>query len=255
MEYTVKQLSDIAGVSARTLRYYDQIDLLKPRRSKSSGYRIYGPEEVDRLQQILFYRELGFSLEQISVAINSPDFDMRKALLDHRDRLLEQQVKLNNLITNVEKSIARVEGRTTMTDREKFAGFKHQLVRENERTYGKEVREKYGDQDVDTSNAKVLGMSEQDYAKSNVLAEQIIKTLIAAMETGDPGGKLGQKTAQLHREWLSRYWDNYSSEVHAGLAEMYVTDERFTKYYDQHKAGAAKFLRDAILVYTKQNNG
>lgn len=91
MEYTVQKLAKLAGVSTRTLRYYDEIDILKPARMNSSGYRIYGQTEVDRLQQILFYRELGVSLENIKMIMNTPGFDSTKALKDHREKLLEKE--------------------------------------------------------------------------------------------------------------------------------------------------------------------
>lgn len=140
MEYTVQKLGRLAGVSTRTLRYYDQIGILKPTRINSSGYRIYGLAEVDRLQQILFYRELGISLEQINEIISAPSFDGTSALKDHHSNLLEKKEQLEALIANVEKSIATFEGRTTMSDQEKFSGFKQKLVNDNEKKYGKEVR-------------------------------------------------------------------------------------------------------------------
>lgn len=250
MEYTVKQLADLAGVSSRTLRYYDQIGLLKPFCINESGYRIYGSMEVDLLQQILFYRELGVSLERIKEIIYAPDFQEKQALLEHREQLLKKRERLDSLIANVEKTIAALEGGEIMTDQEKFEGFKKNLVDENERKHGHEARTKYGDAVVDASNAKVLGMTEEQYNRANELAEEIIQNLIAAVDTNDPGGKLGQKTARLHREWLTLYWAAYSKEAHAGLAEMYTADERFSAYYDQYKPGAAEFLRDAILIYT-----
>jgi len=154
MEYTVQQLAKTAGISSRTLRYYDEIGLLKPARLTSSGYRIYGPKEVDRLQQILFFRELGVGLEQIREIINDPSFDSLTALREHRVKLLEKKQQLELLINNVEKTIAQYEGRIIMTDQEKFEGFKQKLIDENEAKYGKEVREKYGDEAVDKSYRK-----------------------------------------------------------------------------------------------------
>lgn len=110
MEYTVQKLGRLAGVSTRTLRYYDEIGILKPARMSSSGYRIYGQEEVDRLQQILFYRELGVSLERIKQIMTSPSFDAAQALREHREQLLDKRKQLDTLISNVEKTIASHEG-------------------------------------------------------------------------------------------------------------------------------------------------
>ncbi|NLM89328.1 MAG: MerR family transcriptional regulator [Syntrophomonadaceae bacterium] len=250
MEYTVQQLAKTAGISGRTLRYYDEIGLLKPARVTSSGYRIYGPEEVDRLQQILFYRELGVGLEQIGKILNDTSFDSLSALREHRVRLLEKKRQLELLIINVEKTIAQHEGRIVMTDKEKFEGFKQKLIDDNEAKYGKEIRKKYGDEAVDKSNRKLKGMTQEQYAQFEKLGQMVLDTLKEALPTGDPASELAQKTADLHRQWLSFSWDKYSKEAHAGLAQMYVDDERFTAYYDQVQPGAAEFLRDAILIYT-----
>lgn len=250
MEYTVQKLAQMAGVSARTLRYYDEIGILTPARINSSGYRIYGQAEVDRLQQILFYRELGVGLERIKDIVSAPSFDGTKALREHREKLLEKREQLDVLISNVDKTIALTEGRIIMSDKEKFEGFKQKLVDDNEAKYGKEIREKYGNTTVNKSNQKVKGMSQEQYNEVTKLATEVIETLHAAFKTGDTAGELAQKTANLHRQWLCYYWDSYSKEAHAGLAQMYVDDPRFMAYYDEKQPGAAEFLRDAVFIYT-----
>lgn len=254
MEYTIQKLGRMAGISTRTLRYYDEIGILKPARINSSGYRIYGQTEVDRLQQILFYRELGVSLEDIRKIITAPSFDATRALKQHRARLLDKRHQLDLLIANVDKTIASTEGRTIMSDAEKFEGFKQKMIDENEKNYGKEIRAKYGDEQVDKSNRKLREMTREQYDQVEKLGTSIMETLKAALATGDPAGELAQKAADLHRQWLGFYWDNYSKEAHAGLAQMYVDDERFTAYYDKLQPGAAAFLRDAILIYTGIKN-
>jgi DNA-binding transcriptional MerR regulator len=250
MEYTVQKLGHMAGVSTRTLRYYDEIGILKPARINSSGYRIYGQSEVDRLQQILFYRELGVSLDGIKDIVTSPAFDGHHALREHREKLLEKREQLDLLIANVTKTIALTEGRMTMTNKEKFEGFKQTMIDENETKYGKEVRAKYGDKRVDQSNNKIKNMTEAQYAEVEKLSAEVLSVLTKAFATGDPAGELAQKAADLHRQWLSFYWDSYSKEAHAGVAQMYVDDERFAAYYDEKQPGGAMFLRDAILIYT-----
>lgn len=250
MEYTIQKLAMLANVSTRTLRYYDEIDILKPARINSSGYRIYGEKEVDRLQQILFYRELGVSLEEIKEIVTSPSFDAVTALKEHREKLLDKRKQLDILIENVDKTIGVKERGIIMSDKDKFKGFKKKLVEDNEKKYGKEIREKYGDEAVNRSNAKVNNMTQEEYDEVTKLGEEVIKTLSEAFKTGDPAGELAQKAADLHRQWLSFYWDSYSKEAHAGVAQMYVADERFTAYYDKEQPGTAEFLRDAILIYT-----
>jgi DNA-binding transcriptional MerR regulator len=250
MEYTVQKLGLLAGVSTRTLRYYDEIGILKPARINSSGYRIYGQTEVDKLQQILFYKELGFHLDKIKDIVNSPSFNAAKALSEHREQLLDKRVQLDRLIANVEKTIDFNEGRIMMTDKEKFEGFKQKMVEDNENKFGKEIREKYGDDAVNKSNQKVLNMTQNEHDEVTKLSEDLHTTLAEAFKTGDPAGELAQKAADLHKQWLIYYWNEYSKEAHAGLAQMYVDDERFTAYYDKEQPGTAEFLRDAIYIYT-----
>lgn len=252
MEYTIQKLANLAGISTRTLRYYDEIGILKPARINSSGYRIYGQAEVNTLQQILFYRELGVGLDSIKDIVTAPTFDGARALREHREKLLEKREQLDKLIANVDKTIALTEGRITMSNKEKFEGFKKKMIEENEKKYGKEVREKYGKDKVEASNAKVMNMTEEQYEEVTALAEQIHSTLAEAFKTGDPAGELAQKAADLHKQWLTFYWKEYSKEAHAGLAQMYVDDERFTAYYDKEQPGTAEFLRNAIQIYTGQ---
>lgn len=250
MEYTVHKLAQMAGVSTRTLRYYDEIGILKPAKINSSGYRIYGQAEVDRLQQILFYRELNVNLESIKKIVNAPTFNRVAALREHHEKLLKKRDQLDKLISNVEKTIAHIEGRIMMMDKEKFEGFKQKLIEDNEAKYGEEIRAKYGDETVNKSNQIFRRMSQEQYDEVTRLAKEVKETLDEAYKTGDPAGELAQKAADLHRQWLCYYWDKYTKEAHAGLAQMYVDDPRFTAYYDEKQPGTAVFLRDAIHIYT-----
>lgn len=250
MEYTVQKLASLAGVSTRTLRYYDEIGILKPARINSSGYRIYGQREVDRLQQILFYRELGVSLDGIKDIVTAPSFNGTNALREHREKLLEKRDQLDSLIANVDKTIALTEGGIKMSDKEKFEGFKRKMIEDNENKYGKEIREKYGNDKIEKSNARLMNMTQEEYDKVTSLEEQVISTLKEAFKNGDPASDIAQRAADLHKQWLTFYWSEYSKEAHAGVAQMYVDDERFTAYYDKEQPGTAAFLRDAILIYT-----
>lgn len=250
MEYTVQKLSELAHVSTRTLRYYDEIGILKPARINSSGYRIYGQKEVDTLQQILFYRELGVRLENIKNILLSPSFDAAKALKEHREKLLAKREQLDILIANVNKTIATTEGRFIMDDNEKFEGFKQKIIDDNEKQYGEEIRLKYGDKTIDESNKIFKNMSKDQYEEFEKLGTSISATLKEAFETHDPSSDLAQKAAHLHKKWLSYTWTSYSKEAHAGLVKMYVADERFTAYYDKEQPGLTAFLRDAVLIYT-----
>jgi CheY-like chemotaxis protein len=118
----------------------------------------------------------------------------------------------------------------------------------------KEIREKYGNDTVNKSNNKFKGMTPEQYEEVTRISAELMETLQAAFESGDPAGELAQKAADLHRQWLCYFWDSYSKEAHAGLGQMYVDDPRFTAYYDEKQPGTAAFLRDAILIYTGMKN-
>ena len=200
MEYSINKLAKLAGVSTRTLRYYDEIKLITPRRISSNGYRVYGQKEVDLLQQILFYRELGVSLDDIKCIIWSKDYDSIVALQDHLSALKAKKEQIELLIVNVEKTMAASKGKITMSDKEKFQGFKQRILDENEKQYGKEIREKFGDGIVDSSNAKMMGLTVEQYEKVQELSYQINDSLKAAFEQGDPSSELAQKVCALHKE-------------------------------------------------------
>ena len=251
MEYTVNKLAKMSGVSTRTLRYYDEIGLLKPTRVAPSGYRIYGQQQVDTLQQILFYRELGFPLDGIKALLYAPDFDREAAFAHHLSALQNKRERLDKLIVNLTKSIAAMKGENIMTDQEKFEGFKQKLIDKNEQTYGGEARAKYGDKAMDESNAQLKGLTKAQYDEGERLRIELEGTLKAAVATGDPASEVAQKACALHKQWLCVYSPQYSKEYHMGLGEMYVADERFKAYYDKLAAGCAEFLRDAINVYCK----
>lgn len=252
MEYTVQKLARLAGVSPRTLRFYDQSGLLKPARINTSGYRIYGEAQVSRLQQILFYRELGMGLEEIARTLDSKDFEPLAALREHLEALLKRQAQTARLIETVRRTIEQEKGGRPMTDAEKFEGFKEKLIQENEERYGKEVREKYGEEAVEASNAKMMNMSRQDYDAMQALGAEILQRLEVAVKAGEvPGSQEGGEITRLHRKWLGYTWGQYSAAAHRGLGDMYVADERFTAYYDQNVPGCARFLRDAIHAWAK----
>lgn len=252
MEYTILQLAKLSGVSTRTLRYYDEIGLLKPARTNEAGYRFYGQQEVDILQQILFYKALDMKLETIHNIVHAPDFQHKAALKTHRDALLQRKKQLDQLLKTVDQTIQSIEEEQPMTNEEKFEGFKEMLIEENEKQYGKEIRANYGQEKVDASNAKFRNLTEEQYKAMQQLEQQLFERLKEAMAIGDVKNDVAMEVAELHKRWLSFSWPQYTKEAHAGLAQMYIADERFTAYYDQHVSeGATQFLHDVIREYTQ----
>lgn len=143
------------------------------------------------------------------------------------------------------------EREVNMSDKGNFEGFKQTLIDENEQKYGSEIRAKFGDVAVDNANAKIKGMTQEQYDEGTQLHIEFEETLKAAFGSGDPAGELAQKACDLHRQWLSVFYPNYNSEYHMGLGEMYVADERFKANYEKLAVGCAEFLRDAINIYCR----
>ncbi|OGV54750.1 MAG: MerR family transcriptional regulator [Lentisphaerae bacterium GWF2_44_16] len=253
MEYNINKLAKLAKISTRTLRYYDEIKLLSPNRVGSNGYRIYSQKEVALLQQILFYRELDVPLNEIKNIICSKCYDSIAALQNHLSALKAKKARLELLIINVKKTIAESKGEITMNNKEKFKGFKQKILDENEKQYGKEIRKKFGNKVVDASNNKVIELTAKEYEEVQKLSRQINESLKIAFEQGSPSDKMAQKVCALHKRWLEYFWNHYSKEAHLELAQSYVNDPRFKKYYDSIGLGCAEFFRDAIGIYCTQH--
>lgn len=253
MEYNISQLSKLSGVSARTLRYYDEINLLHPLRTNEAGYRFYGDKEVNLLQQILFYRERGLSLEKIRFILYDENFDMLKALNEHLTELENRRERLSKLIDTVKDTIASVKGEFIMCDSEKFEAFKKDVVDQYEKLYGEEAREKYGDSEVDMAVNKVLSLSKEDYEKFQTLGKKVMEALKAAViSKASPESEIGRSVASLHKEWLGYSWKNYTEQKHKGVVSLYVQDERFKKYYDREQDGCSDFLLAAVDFWAEK---
>lgn len=249
MEYSIKALSELAGVSTRTLRYYDEVGLLKPSRYTEAGYRKYSFQEVERLQLILFYRQIGLSLESIKEMINHETFDHLQALKDHRESLLKQRQHLDRMLETLEATIDEKEGGKEMKDQDKFLGLKEAKLQANEEKYGEEARQKFGKESVNASYDKFRGLDERTFNRVEALENEIAQQLKVAVESGDPTGDEARKLCQMHQEWIKIYWATYSKEAHLGLVRMYGQDERFEAYYEKIVKGGTAFLIKAMEVY------
>lgn len=247
MEYSIRKLSELAGVSARTLRYYDEIGLLKPMYVSEAGYRFYGEKEVALLQQILFYRERGLDLKSIKKILYQKDFDILNALKEHLLELEEQRKHTESLILTIKYTILSLEGEYEMSDTEKFEAFKKNVIKENEEKYGKEIRKAYGDETIDASTQKMLNMSQEAWTNFKELEEVIQKKLEDCVTSGiEVESEEAKEVVKLHKAWLLKTWKEYTAQAHMGVAKMYVADERFKQYYDKNISGCAAFLERAI---------
>lgn len=236
----VKEVSKLTGVSIRTLHYYNDIELLVPDDSTEAGYRLYSEENLLTLQQILFFRELGFPLKKIKELLTSPSFDRQEAFEMQRNMLIDKRKKLDGMIKTIEKTIQHGKGELSMTNEEKFQGFNF-----SENPYEKEARERWGDIEVDDSNEKAAQFGPEMGKEMNRIYFNL-----AAIRHVDPRSVEAQTAIS---EWydLLNKMGNYSLEAFAGLGQMYVDDERFTKNIDQFGEGLAVFMCGAMAVFAK----
>ncbi|MFD0590398.1 MerR family transcriptional regulator [Paenibacillus sp. GCM10027627] len=239
----VKEVADLVGISVRTLHHYDEIGLLIPDQTTDSGYRLYSDKNLELLQQILFFRELGFPLKQIKQIVTSPEFDRLEALYLHEQMLREKRIQLDKLLLTVEKTIRNAKGEVEMSSQEKFQGFDFST-----NPYEKEARERWGDKLIDQSNAK-LDEVKQNGGMGELQDEmnQIYRKLASLIQV-DPASDEAQEAIGEWFTFLNRM-GTYSPEAFKGLGQMYVDDERFTKNIDKFGDGLAAFMRDAMAVY------
>lgn len=241
--YTVRQLASMAGVSARTLHYYDQIGLLKPARNPDNGYRLYARPALLRLQQILFLRELGLSLEEIQAILDRPGFDLLPALEQHRQALKERQERLGRLLETVERTILNLKGGIEMENTELFAGFSD----EKQQEYEEEIRQRFGEEKLRQSQQRWGSYSEEK--KRQILEEggANYRSLAAAMPFGPASPQAQEGIARWHQHL--RYFYEPSTEILLGLAEAYNEDFRFAEFFQRIHPDLAGFMRQAIKIY------
>jgi DNA-binding transcriptional MerR regulator len=240
---TVKQLSKLAGVTPRTLHHYDAIGLLKPSRVGENGYRYYGEESLLRLQQILFYRELGIPLEDIKKIMGRRDFDVLGALRSHKDALKKQVTRLNRLIETVDNTINHLKGNTIMSEKSYFEGFSE----EEQEKYAQEAEELYDAESVRESNRKWKGYSAAK--KESIMAEgkAVYTDMIAAMPRGAASPEV-QAIVERWRRHLEYFWTPNLDQL-TGLAHGYNDDPRFKANFEKMQPGLAEFMREAVSVY------
>ncbi|MFT8824523.1 MAG: MerR family transcriptional regulator [Liquorilactobacillus mali] len=253
MTYSITELAKLAGISTRTLRFYDKKGLLEARRDPENNYRYYDEAEVNQLQKIMFLRLFDLPLNQIKKILEDSGAIQYQALCDQRKKIIAEQHRLSDLLVNLDETLATMKGASVMSDTEKFAAFKAKAIDDNEIQYGKEIRNKYGETTIDDSNRKLDSLTETDMIHLKELTNQILTKLKALVGTHDFKLPAAKHLFDLHKEFLLVHWskEQYSPEAHRTLAAMYISDKRFIKYYEDGtgKKGAAKTLKEIIDYY------
>lgn len=241
---TVGDVANRAHVSVRALHHYDDIGLLAPARRTDAGYRLYGPAELERLHQVLLFRELGLSLEEIAAVLDRPPEERARALLTHRTELEQRRRRTDAVIRAVDRAIEALGKGERMSTDELFDGFEDF----DHARYADEAEERWGDTDAyRQSQARTKGYTKADWAAVQAEADDIMKRFVALMESGaDPEGEAARALAEEHRRHIGlRYYD-CPPAMHAGLADMYEADARFGEYFEKYAAGLTAFVAAAI---------
>lgn len=245
MTYTVKSVAELAGVSIRTLHHYDQIGLLRPAGLSAAGYRQYSDADLERLQQILFFRELDFSLQEIKAILERPDFDRRDALLAHRKMLLEKQNRLQAILSSVDQTLDAMERGIEMDKEAMFEVFNDPKLAE----YQEEARQRWGQSEAyKESERRARGYSKEDWTRIKAEMEAV-GTGMANLLGRDPASPEVQAQIGTWFQLINDRFYTCTPEIFRGLGEMYVADPRFTATYEKIKPGLAEFMRDAMAVY------
>lgn len=246
--YTVRQVAELAGVTVRTLHHYDALALLTPSARSAAGYRLYGESDLLRLQQILFFRELGFPLEQIRAILEDPHFDQARALEGHRQMLALKRDRLAQLIATVDKTLAKLrEDNMGMTDEELYAGFSQEQIER----YKREAREKYGEQIVEESERRVKQMPKAHWEAINAEGDDATRQIAALAQAGrTPGDPAVQAQVARHFHWITNFWQP-NAESYAGLGQLYAENDEFRAYYEKYGPNLADFMAAAMKHYSE----
>lgn len=247
MAFTIGKVAKLAKVSVRTLHHYDAIGLLIPETRTESGYRLYGPKELARLQQILYFRELDFSLDAVRRLLDSPGFDEATALERHRELLLERRERLDKLIETVDQTIRSIKGDKPMEDKELFENFDLSEIETHKAKYAEEVNEKYKGWE---QRDKTKRYGKKEWAEVMQRGRKIQEDLAALLDQGkDPADPAVQAVIGRHFHYIDDSFYDCPMEVYEGLSNLYVDDRRFTENIDKVRKGLAEFQSKAMKVY------
>jgi MerR family transcriptional regulator, thiopeptide resistance regulator len=244
MSLTVGAVARLAGVTVRTLHHYDEIGLLKPSGRSEAGYRRYSDADLERLQRILFYRELGFGLDDIRTVMTDGEIDAIGHLRRQHAMLLDRIGRLRRMAAAVEKAMeARTMG-INLTPQERLEVFGEF----NPDDYAAEVEERWGGTDAfRESQRRAAGYTKEDWKRINAEGQAALQQVVDAMRAGKPADSPeAMAGAEAHRQHISGAFYECTSEIHVGLAEMYLADPRFTATYEKVAPGLAQYLHDAI---------
>jgi MerR family transcriptional regulator, thiopeptide resistance regulator len=245
--YTVGELAELTHVSVRTLHHYDRIGLLQPGGRSAAGYRRYGPAQLARLRQILFYRALDFDLARIAELLDDPDESAEQHLREQHRLLRRRMGRDQQLLAAIERELEATRMGLSLTPEEQFEIFGTDQVGGE---WADEAAERWGETDAyRESQRRASHYPKADWVAIKAEADAGLQAFRNAMRSGSPAdGNVAMDLAEEHRRYLSRWFYDCSYELHRGLAHMYVADPRFTQTYDVVAPGLAQYVHDAIFA-------
>ena len=243
--FTVKQLAKLAGITPRTLHYYDEIGLLKPSQVGENGYRYYAEEALLKLQQILLYRELDLPLENIKRILASQDFYIQQALENHRTALQQRISRLERLTQTVDLTLAHLRGEIEMSNKQLFEPFNEEQIAE----YEKEAGQMYDPETVKASYKKWKNYTTADKQRIGEEGNAVYRDLLAVMPKGAASPEV-QACIERWRRHMDYFWTPSLEQLN-GLADLYNDDPRFRANYDKIDPRLAPFMREAVKIYVK----
>ena len=249
--YTVGAVARLAGVSVRTLHHYDEIGLLTPAGRSPAGYRLYSLADLGRLHQILYYRELGFGLEEIVQIMAGPGQDAAGHLRRQHRLLREQISRRQALLAAIEKEMEARKMGISLTPEEQFEIFGTDKVSGE---WAEEAEQRWGHTEAwKQSQRRTATYTEEDWIAIRDEAAGINQEILAAMRAGAPASsQRAMDLAERHRQHISRWFYDCDYPLHRGLAELYLADQRFGKNYDDMAPGLAQYMHDAMLANAAQ---
>lgn len=240
---TIGEVAELAGVSVRTLRHYDELGLLRPSGRSDGGYRLYERADVERLREILVWRQLGFPLAEIRAMLDDPRHDRLTAIRRQRDLAGRERERLTAVIGALDAALEAHDNGTDPEERVMFEGFDHER-------YEEEARERWGHTDAYAESARrTARYGEERWRVIKAEGDEIVREFAALMGDGEPAaGPRARATAERHRRHISDWFYPCSPDMHRGLGEMYVQDERFTASYERIAPGLAAHVQRAIAA-------
>lgn len=241
--YTVGGVAELSGVTIRTLHHYDEIGLLSPGGRSASGYRLYEETDLDRLRHILFYRELGFDLKEISTIMDDPNTDLLGHLRRQRGLLVERIERLNAMVDAIDHEMEARTMDIRLTQEERFEVFGEFRPED----HAEEAERRWGEtESYKESQRRVSKYRKEDWQRLKAEEEEVRARLAAAFEGGlAPDSEEAMAAAEAHRQHIGRWFYECGHDMHRGLTDMYVGDERFRSHYDTQTPGLAAFIREA----------